>query len=143
MVGIANYLDPETDDLPVVLKLETGTAMDFFVAFNRATGANAQNDEVDDELTIIESGANGEGYSQSFLRGNFLAGESHALAKFAGSGIDVVVRMDGIVNYGSAATDDDDDDVWRARVFVGVSGTAAPTQTPTFSPTDAPTFIIY
>ena len=139
-MGIADYLDPETDNLPVVLKLETGTATDIFVAFNRATGANAQNDEVDDELTIIESGANGEGYSQSFLRGNFLAGESHALAKFAGSGIDVVVRMDGIVNYGRAATDDD---VWRARVFVGVSGTAAPTQTPTFSPTDAPTFIIY
>ena len=37
------------------------------------------NDEVDDEFAIVELGANGEGYSQSFLRGNFLTEESHAL----------------------------------------------------------------
>ena len=38
MVGIADYLDTTTNTLPVVVKLETNTAQDYFIGFNRATG---------------------------------------------------------------------------------------------------------
>jgi hypothetical protein len=38
MVGIADYLTTGSESYPVVLKLETGGAADYFIGFNRATG---------------------------------------------------------------------------------------------------------
>ena len=75
IIGVANYGNNGAG-MDVVIKLETGTSTDYFVGFNRATGIDAQNDEVDDEVTIIETGANGESYSQSFLKATLRQGES-------------------------------------------------------------------
>lgn len=37
LVGIAEYLNESTNDIPVVVKIETNTDTDYFLGFNRAT----------------------------------------------------------------------------------------------------------
>ena len=78
MVGIADY-DNNPENHPVVVKIETGTETDQFIAFNRATGVNRQNDEADNQVTITQSGSNGEWYSQSFLLNTLRAGQEHTI----------------------------------------------------------------
>ena len=70
--------------------------IDYFIGFNRATGANAQNDEADNEVTITTSGNNGEGYSQSFLKAHLIKGESYTITNFAGTGQNLVIKADDI-----------------------------------------------
>lgn len=95
LVGIAEYgIDPR--DRPVVLKLETGTDTDLYIGFNRATGANKDNDEADDELTVTEMGANGLTYSQSYLKATLRSGEVYTRSNWRDSGIDLVVRVNEI-----------------------------------------------
>ena len=97
MVGIAEYAQrTDTENQPVTVKLETGTTEDYFIGFNRATGANAQNDEADNEVTITTSGNNGVGYSQSFLKAHLIKGESYTITNFAGSGQNLVITADDI-----------------------------------------------
>ena len=98
MVGIAEYAQrTDTANQPVTVKLETGSTTDYFIGFNRATGANAQNDEADNEVTITTSGSNGEGYSQSFLKAHLIKGESYTIPNFAGnSGQNLVITADDI-----------------------------------------------
>jgi len=75
IIGIADFAaNPEGRN--VVIKLETGTSNDYFVGFNRAIGVNAQNDEADDEVTVILTGNNGIAYSQSYLQATLKQGES-------------------------------------------------------------------
>lgn len=38
LVGIADYLNESSNDIPVVAKIETNTDTDYFLGFNRATG---------------------------------------------------------------------------------------------------------
>ena len=66
VVGIADYGN-NPDNHSVVIKIETGTSTDYFIGFNRATGINSDNDEADNEVIIVETGNNGESYSQSCL----------------------------------------------------------------------------
>jgi hypothetical protein len=54
MVVIADFNNNPQDN-QVVVKIETGTTTDQFIAFNRAIGVNSQNDEADDEVTIVET----------------------------------------------------------------------------------------
>jgi hypothetical protein len=54
IVGIADYKNVNTGNLPVVIKLETGTTADYFIGFNRATGVNSQNDQASDKVTVIQ-----------------------------------------------------------------------------------------
>ena len=68
ILGVGEYdLRSATDGWPVSIKVETGTANDYFVGFNRAAGPNAQNDLADNMVTVVRTGQNGEGYSQSYL----------------------------------------------------------------------------
>ena len=80
MVGVAE-ITVNNNKLPAVMKLETGTSNDYFVGFNRATGRNSQNDEADDEVTIVQTGNNGESYSQSFLKATLKQGESYSIGE--------------------------------------------------------------
>lgn len=68
IVGVGEY-DLRTNNEPVTIKIETGTAADLFVGFNRAAGPNEQNDLADNQVNVIQvDGNNGLGYSQSQLR---------------------------------------------------------------------------
>lgn len=82
MVGIADYSGDQNAP-PVVVKLETNTNTDYFIGFNRAIGANAQNDEADNEIVIVETGSNGEAYSQSYLKAHLVQGESYTIENFS------------------------------------------------------------
>jgi hypothetical protein len=91
LVGIAEYnIRTNTVNQPVVVKLETGATTDYFIGFNRAVGANSQNDEADNEVTIIL--ANGGSYSQSSLQATLIEGETHPIPNFANGGNTLYVK---------------------------------------------------
>ena len=102
MVGIADY-ENNPENHPVVVKIETGTATDQFIAFNRATGVNRQNDEADDQVTIVTAGSNGEWYSQSYLLNTLKAGQEHKISNW-GNGQTLHIKAVSInINPGNAA----------------------------------------
>ena len=132
LVGIADYLNNPAG-YPVVVKLETGSSQDFFVGFNRAVGVNAQNDEADDEVTIVQvSGGNGDSYAQSSLKAHMIPGESYTITNFGGSGKNVVVSTSAIDKTSNPGT---------AQVTIVFDNAPAPgpTNPPTPPPTPPPT----
>jgi len=134
LIGIGEY-DNNPSNLPVVVKVESRTtANDLFIGYNRAIGPNAQNDEADNEVTIITTGNNGQSYSQSFLRAHLIQGESHTEVNFAGSGRDLIITADSI-NMVSALGAPGTASV--SVVFV-VPPTPFPTNPPTPNPTTPP-----
>jgi hypothetical protein len=141
LIGIANYDSTGTE--PVVVKIETGTGADQFIAFNRATGVNSQNDEADNEVTIVEvTGNNGEGYAQSFLKAHLVQGETYTYVNWAGTGRNLIVKANVInigVNPGYADVQvclDSCAPVTSAPTKSPV--TSAPTKSPTAAPTKSP-----
>jgi len=90
IVGIADFQNNPSNH-SVVLKIETGTTTDQFIGFNRAAGVNYENDEADNEVTIVETGGNGEAYSQSFLKAHLVQGEVYTYPNWAGTGENLVV----------------------------------------------------
>ena len=83
IVGIADF-ENNPHNHPVVVKIETGNANDQFIAFNRARGVNQNNDQADNEVTIIQSGANGESYSQSYLKATLKSGDLYTIPNWDG-----------------------------------------------------------
>ncbi|KAL7467022.1 hypothetical protein ACHAXS_007290 [Conticribra weissflogii] len=67
LVGVGEY-DMIQDGQYIVVKIESGNSDDLFVGFNRAAGVNADNDEADDLVTIVETGNNGQDYHTSSLK---------------------------------------------------------------------------
>jgi hypothetical protein len=155
MVGVAE-IKVNNNELPAVMKLETGTSNDYFVAFNRATGINSDNDEADDEVTIVQTGNNGESYSQSYLKATLKQGESYKIGDLeitASSintgtkpGVAVVTLKKGnqgptkpptgaptppISSFGPTPSN------WKTGEPTGTNG--SPTKSPSASPSDAPT----
>ena len=130
LVGIANY-DTTANSHPVVVKIETGTITDQFIGFNRAVGINAQNDEADNEVTIVQTGNNGENYSQSVLKAHLVQGESYSFPNWDNNGHALIITaldIDLGVNQ--------DVDIAVARVSITLEG--VPTQAPvTSAPTNA------
>lgn len=115
----------------MVLKLETGNSDDYYINFNRARGINSQNDEADDEVTIVKTGQNGVAYSQSWLQKSLQVGESHTLTSGFGSK-SIVVKLLSI--------DKSDANMWKANVLVKDSrvnsnGSSPPNSQPTSQPT--------
>jgi hypothetical protein len=92
MVGIAEF-DKITENNPVVVKLETGEKLDYYVGFNRATGANSQNRLASDLVTIYETGNNGLSYSNSFLKAYLAEGESYTIPKWRGTKLDLTIKV--------------------------------------------------
>lgn len=97
MVGIAEYNNStNSKEQPVTIKLETGTSADYFIGYNRAVGTNEQNEEAVNEVTIVEAGSDGTGYSQRDLKATLVAGESHIITNFGGTGKDLNVTATAI-----------------------------------------------
>lgn len=72
MMGIGEYNLQSAPRKAVALKVLTGTSTPQYVAFNSAKGANAQNDEADNLVTIMEY--TGTSYGVSSLKGYVAAG---------------------------------------------------------------------
>ena len=83
VAGVADF-DNNPDNLPVVVKIETGTGTDQYIAFNRKKGVNRQMKQAGDEVTIVQTGKNGEGYSQSFLKATLKQGQEYVFEKWDG-----------------------------------------------------------
>jgi len=126
LMGVGEWKDYPAQH-PVVVKIETGTNTDYFVGFNRAAGANAENDEADDLVTIIETGNNGLSYSQSFLKGYIGAGQNYVFPNWQGTGSDLTVSVSSINIASNPGT---------ATVNISLDGATAAPVTP--SPTNAP-----
>ena len=95
LIGVANY--DSAGDEPVVVKIETGTGADQFIAFNRKTGVNSHNVQASNEVTIVEvTGNDGEGYAQSFLKANLIEGQSYSYTNWAGTGRNLIVKVNTI-----------------------------------------------
>ena len=131
IVGIADY--QKNNMFPVVLKLETGTSNDYFVGFNRAAGINEDNKEADDQLTIVQSGKNGDSFSQSWLKATLKVSEQYTIENFGGvDGTNIVIILDSI--------DKKHDGSWQANVKVIKSSLeSSPSRKPSANPTQPPT----
>jgi hypothetical protein len=133
LVGVADYLN--TNSIPVVLKLETGTDYDYFISFNRATGVNVDNKQADDELTVVKTGKNGVSASQSWLLATLLPTKQFAISNYGNvTGFEVVITFDSIIKPNDGSS-------WVANIRISNSGTTHPaTAKPTFTPTASPTW---
>jgi hypothetical protein len=138
MVGIADYLNNPAQH-PVVIKVETGLANDFFVGFNRATGVNADNDEGDNVITIVQVDTNnGEGYSQSYLKAKLgfvgdITGSSYTIVNLGGTSVDLKISVLSINTSVSPATAE-----VKFEYGSNTPAPAAPTTSPSKSPTQSP-----
>lgn len=136
LVGVADYLN--TNSIPVVLKLETGTDDDYFISFNRATGVNVDNKQADDEVTIVKTGKNGVSASQSWLLATLLPTKQFAISNYGNvTGFEVVITFDSIIKPNDGSS-------WVANIRISNSGTTHhptkyPTARQTFTPTASPT----
>ena len=74
LVGISDYNDAGNNH--VLVKLETGAALDYYMNFNRATGINSGTKEGENQVLITSQGANGEDFSKSTLLAKLSAGQS-------------------------------------------------------------------
>ncbi len=128
MIGVAEY-DKNTNDFPIVMKLETGQADDYFVGFNRATGPNWQNKQADDQVTIYQvKEGDGMSYSHSTLKANLGAGGSLKINNWRRTGRALTIQVNEI-NLGVTPGFAD-----IAVTFEG-DGTTPDTPNPTPSPT--------
>lgn len=129
MVGVADFGN-NPNQYPVVIKIETGTETDQFIAFNRATGINRHNDEADNEVTVVEAGTNGEWFSQSFVKATLKSGEVYTIPKWDGAE-DLTISAKAIkINTGS--------NPGYAEISVCLGQCVDPTEAPTASPSARP-----
>jgi hypothetical protein len=127
MVGIAEF-DKITDNNPVVIKLETGQDLDYFVGFNRKTGPTLQNVLASDLVTIYEMGNNGMAYSYSYLNAYLAEGQSYTFSKWRGTQHDLTITVLEI-NVGVVPG------YARVKIVFGDEPTFVPTSLPTAKPT--------
>jgi len=103
IVGVADF-DKNPENYPVVVKIETGTGTDQFIAFNRATGVNRHSDDADNEVTIVETSENGEGAAQSYMKAHLAQGDYYIYPDWANTGQNLVIIANTInVNTGNSA----------------------------------------
>ncbi len=117
----------------VLLKINTSSDVDYYVAFNRATGINEETREAGDMVTVVQQGGEGSSYSASKLLAKLSAGESYTFTGLSDMDTDLEVSVASIDVASSPG---------YAQVYIGPAGTAptrAPTQAPTPVPTHAPT----
>jgi len=74
LVGAGEW--ENADQGQVVIKIENGDK-DLFVGFNRAAGANSQNEEFDDEVTVIEAKNTNTVSYQSYIKAHLENGEEY------------------------------------------------------------------
>ncbi|KAL3817830.1 hypothetical protein ACHAXA_002697 [Cyclostephanos tholiformis] len=80
----------------LVLKIETGTRIDLYVGFNRATGMNEDNKQASNMVTIVEANGDGLSYSTSALRATLSQGQSYSVANWRGTDVTLTVFVDTI-----------------------------------------------
>ena len=129
IVGVADYGN-NPENLPVVVKLETGSSDDIFVGFNRVRGINAAAKDAIDQVTVMEQGANGVGYSTSITLAILSAGQSYTINDWKNSGKKMVITVKSITTGQNP---------WVAEVEFNFNNASTSTPQPTPRPTPQPT----
>ena len=118
LVGIADYGNNLSEN--VLIKLEAGNILDYFINFNRQTGINSGTREAGNQVLITSRGGT-NGYSESTLLAKLSTGGSYIIENFAGSGLPVIIQVTAINTGVSPA---------HADITIS-SATPAPTPAPT------------
>jgi len=98
IVGSAEYdVRKKNHTQPVTVKLETATGSDFFLGFNRATGANSGVMGSQDKVTVtqVEEG-DGEARAYSAMLSDLGEGDMYTIGDFASTGDDLKVSVSRI-----------------------------------------------
>ena len=129
LVGQADFLATTASDT-VILKINSGTATDYYVSFNRQTGNNSQTQEAANQVTI-QRGGEGNGYAESELVKKLINGGTYVISNFDGTGVDLTVTVTALDLIASPA-------YANIQVSAGQETTPGPTPPPTPPPTLAP-----
>jgi hypothetical protein len=93
MIGIADFADNAAGH-PVDVKIEIGTDVDQLIGFNRAAGVNADDVQVSNAVTMVQTGKNRKSFSQSCLMAALEnEGDLHACSDWAGMGDCLALTM--------------------------------------------------
>ena len=93
MVGVAEFNKIKNDN-PIVIKLETGDKVDYYIEFNRAIGPTSQEKQARDKVTLYQTGNNGLAYSTSQLITDGLdEGDTYTFNKWRGTKLDLTVSV--------------------------------------------------
>lgn len=105
-VNLEGFVKPiqNGDGKTKVIKLNGPTSTDLYVAFNWKTLHNAGTVEGGDQVTIVEQGGEGNGYSFSELRAKLSAGASFTRTGYFGADTDLTVTVDAIDTTTGEAT---------------------------------------
>ena len=118
---------------PIIVKLESGTANDLFLGFNRAVGPTQDNVQASDKVTIVQAGSDGRGYSQSYLNATLAQGQSFSISNWRDTEHELIIQVNEINTESSPGYAD-------ITISYGPQPTLAPTpKQPSKSPTSIPT----
>lgn len=93
MVGVAEF-DKIKDNNPIVIKLETGDKLDYYIEFNRAVGPTSQERQAQNKVTLYSTGNDGLAYSTSQLITDGLGeGDTYTFSKWRGTKLDLTVSV--------------------------------------------------
>lgn len=102
LVGIAEYgnMIGNTEHVHsrIVLKIETGTKLDFYLGFNRAIGMNEDVQQGLNMVTIVEANGDGLSYSTSVLLATLTQGQTYSVSNWRGTGVTLTVFVD-LIRY--------------------------------------------
>lgn len=146
LVGIAEY-DIAGENNHVLVKLETGTEIDYYMNFNRQTGINSETQQSGDQVLITEQGGNGEAYSSSKLHAELSRRGDYTIENFGGSGLPVTITVNSIdtattPGYAGVTITSDalTSDPTSSPNSPSASPSGWPSESPSRSPTTSPTF---
>lgn len=91
LIGISDYDHSAT--ITVLLKLETGTATDFYVNFNRKKAINSGTKAGGDQVLVTAEHTNGVGYDVSSHVATMSSGDTFTIKDFGGSGRPVHIKV--------------------------------------------------
>jgi len=83
LFGIVDYENEGVSN--VLLKLESGSYLDYYINFNRMTGFNNETQEGGDQILLTSQGANGERFSKSTLLAKLSNGGLYNISDYGGS----------------------------------------------------------
>jgi hypothetical protein len=92
LVGLAEYDKAEGTE-NIIVKVETGTEIDYYLGFNRQTGINSETQEGGDQVLISTKGLEGEAFAKSILHAKVSAGGSFEMTGFGGRGLGMKVQL--------------------------------------------------
>jgi hypothetical protein len=79
---LAGFVDnPDVDGPPMLIKLDTPSAQDYFINFNVRASFNSGTKEGGDQVLVIQAGE-GNGYSESDLKAKLGSGSSYKISNF-------------------------------------------------------------